>query len=272
MGELLEAALTYAARGWPVLACRRRSKVPLLGHGLHDATIDPDQIRAWWERWPAANVGLVTGVCFDVLDVDGPDGERALAGALPAAEAPPVDGPTVATGKGWHVYVAPTGLGNRAGVVPHVDWRGAGGYVIAPPSVHPSGARYCWEFPGDPLFGPEAPLRPAPSWLLELLAPSRHPLAGIAPRSSPTGDTYGRRALEGELGRLATAPVGERNSVLHAASLRLGQLVAAGQLDAGEATAGLAAVAQRVGLADREIEGTVRSGLTFGIAHPRPAR
>lgn len=270
MSELLDAALAYAGRGWPVLACRGRSKVPLLDHGLHDATTDADQIRAWWERWPTANVGLVTGVCFDVLDVDGPEGETALTGALPDTEAATVDGPTVVTGKGWHVYVAPTGLGNRAGVVAHVDWRGAGGYVIAPPSLHPSGARYIWEHPGCPLFGPDAPLQPVPAWLLELLQPPRPAIAAV-PRLS-IADSYGRRALEGELGRLATAPAGERNTILHAAAVRLGQLVGVGTLDAGEVAAGLAAVAQRVGLADREIEGTVRSGLTFGIAHPRPAR
>ncbi len=245
----------------------------MLGHGLHDATTDPDQIRTWWERWPTANVGLVTGLCFDVLDVDGPDGERALIEALPGPEAPPVDGPTVVTGKGWHVYVAPTGLGNRAGVVPHVDWRGAGGYVIAPPSVHPSGARYRWELPGEPSVRSRRPAAPGAG--LAARSPRHRPahqLAGI-PRSSPTADTYGRRALEGELGRLATAPVGERNQICCTPP----RFVSASwsppaTLRSAEATAGLAAVAQRIGLDDREIEGTVRSGLTFGIAHPRPAR
>jgi hypothetical protein len=145
VSALLDAALAYAARAWPVLACRPRGKTPLLEHGLHDATLDPDQIRAWWARHPAANVGLRTGVAFDVLDVDGPAGESALNGALPDAEAEPVDGPTVATGRGWHVYLAPTGRGNRAGVVVGVDWRGAGGYVVAPPSIHPRGATYPWE-------------------------------------------------------------------------------------------------------------------------------
>jgi hypothetical protein len=265
---LLGAALDYGARSWPVLPCRPRGKTPLLEHGLHDASTDADQIRAWWARWPGANIGLRTGVAFDALDVDGPEGETALDAALPGPEAPTVDGPTVATGHGWHVYVAPTGLGNRAGVLPSVDWRGAGGYVIAPPSIHPSGARYRWELPDDPAYGAAAPLRPAPGWLLALLDPPRPAVAAL-PGPSATAEGYGRRALEGELGRLAVSAVGQRNHELHRAAVRLGQLVAARAVDAGEVVDSLLAVGARIGLDARECEATVRSGMAFGIEHPR---
>jgi hypothetical protein len=86
----------------------------------------------------------------------------------------------------------------------------------------------------------------------------------------PTADNYSRRALEAELGRLAISPVGTRNRNLHLASVRLGQLVAAGQLGATEVVRSLVAVAERIGLPEREVEGTVRSGLRFGMENPRP--
>ena len=59
----LDDALAYAARGWPVFPLRPGEKVPLIakaagGNGVHDATTDPDQIRAWWTKHPTANIGL----------------------------------------------------------------------------------------------------------------------------------------------------------------------------------------------------------------------
>ena len=122
--DLLEAAIEYAERGWPVLPIKPREKVPagsLVPHGLRDATIDAATIRAWWKRLPEANVGLATGIAFDALDVDGDDGVRALGEAIPL-DGPTIDGPTVTTGTGVHVYVAVTGIGNRAGLVPHVNF------------------------------------------------------------------------------------------------------------------------------------------------------
>jgi hypothetical protein len=71
----LDDALAYAARGWPVFPLRPAEKVPLIpkaagGNGVHDATTDPDRIRAWWEKHPTANIGLACGVACWVLDVD----------------------------------------------------------------------------------------------------------------------------------------------------------------------------------------------------------
>jgi hypothetical protein len=209
----------------------------------------------------------VTGVAFDALDVDGPEGLASLPDDLSHTDT--VDGPTVVTGKGWHVYLAPSGFGNRAAVRPHVDWRGKGGYVIAPPSVHPNGTSYRWELPGDPTFGPDAPLRPAPAWLLDLVAPPTPPPSAPVGRPLSPDNAYGRHALESELGRLALSPVGQRNHDLHRAAVRLGQLVATGRLDAAEVVSALLAVGARIGLDDREVEGTVRSGLGFGIGNPR---
>ena len=157
MSALVEAALSYAARGIPIypvhwprpipgrvsLACScrlgpecdRPAKHPLVRHGLHDATCDPAQLEDWWQRWPHANLGLATGIVFDALDVDGPAGLAALRQLARTVDLR-LPGPLVATGGGgWHHWFTPTGLGNRPprGLA-HVDWRG----MVAVYSPHPA--------------------------------------------------------------------------------------------------------------------------------------
>jgi hypothetical protein len=269
--ERVKAALEYASRDWPVLPCEPRGKRPLgrfVAHGLKEATTDPATIEKWWRAEPEANIGLRTGVVFDALDVDGDEGMAALAIEIPF-DAPTVDGPTVTTGKGAHVYVAVTGLGNRAGFLPGVDWRGKGGYIVASPSVHPSGAVYTWKCgEDDPVFGANAPIRPAPAWLLDLL--KCRPATALLPNGQMTHTSaYGCRALETECGRLALAPEGQRNHTLNAAAFALGQLVASGALSADEVIVSLVEVARRIGLRDTEIERTVESGLNAGLRSPR---
>ena len=151
---LLDAALAYATRGFRVLplhhpikvqgrqqpggvgcscgdpGCGPVGKHPRTPHGLHDATADPDRLARWWQRWPQANIGLVTGGRADVLDIDGPAGRTALRGWVTQHQLR-LEGPLVRTGSGWQHYLAATGTGNRAGLLEHVDWRGIGGYVVA---------------------------------------------------------------------------------------------------------------------------------------------
>ncbi|GAA2522011.1 bifunctional DNA primase/polymerase [Winogradskya humida] len=184
----LSAALAYARHGIPVLPvhtpgpgstcscerpeCDRPGKHPRLRHGLTDASIDPHRIEMWWLRWPDANVGLRTGFAMDVADVDSPLGWHGLRHLLGGAMPP---GPQVRTGGGgWHFWFPPLGHGNRVRLLPGVDWRGIGGYVVAPPSRHASGATYHW------VVRPNAELPTAPAALEELIAgpepPSRSPL------------------------------------------------------------------------------------------------
>jgi len=103
----------------------------------------------WWARWPEANVGLRTGITMDVADIDSAEGWHGLTHLL-GGELPP--GPRVRTGSGgWHLWFHPMGFGNRVGLLPGLDWRGVGGYVVAPPSRHVRGD-YRWvRRPGDGL-------------------------------------------------------------------------------------------------------------------------
>ena len=144
VATLLQSALWYASQGLAVFPLQPLSKTPMPGsHGCKDATIDPGQISAWWRARPDANIGIATGLVCDVADLDGWAGVDAWA----ALEGVPEQLGVVVTprteGGGRHIYVPVTGQGNRARMLPGVDWRGQGGYVVAPPSVLPEG-RYWW--------------------------------------------------------------------------------------------------------------------------------
>jgi len=281
----LDAALDAAGRGWPAFPLAAGSKLPAIpsahpsgdsrrgkcrgdcgrdGHGLYDASTDPKRLAAWWERWPRANVGLRTGVAFDVLDVDvkQADGIATLVALLDAHGCLPPGGSVATPSGGLHFYFAATGEGNKAGFAPGLDWRGAGGYVVAPPSAI-EGNPYEWGHPPDiELPGP-------PPWLLALLRPTMAPSAARAAIVGRSASSYGRRALEAEVGRLAMAREGARNAQLNASAFALGQLVVAGSLDAREVVEALATVAERIGLAPGEIEKSLASGLQAGMAQPR---
>jgi hypothetical protein len=277
---LVRAARFYVSLGWPVLplhtwtgtacSCGRRDcpspgKHPRTAHGLKDATVEPEKIDAAWARWPDANLGLVTGVAFDVVDIDGPAGLDEL-NRVRAGRATPW-GPEAVTGKGWHLYHRPTGQGNRAGVVAGVDYRGVGGYVVAPPSVHHTGRRYTWCADA----GPAEPLEPLPGWLAELVTPAA-PAVTVPATSHATPTPYGQVALDAELGRVALASEGQRNDQLNRSAHALGQLVAGGVLDATLAVDRLLEAAARAGLGATESERTIASGMRAGMTHPRRTR
>ena len=154
---LSAAALAYAARGWPVLPLKPRDKIPRIskadgGRGCHDASICSDQIAEWWTRWPNANIGLATGTAFVVLDVDGEEGLATLADLEDLHGWLPI-GPASVTGSGgMHLLFAGNArVRNSVQLLgPGLDTRAAGGYIVAPPSIHPDGPRYTWLKGRDP--------------------------------------------------------------------------------------------------------------------------
>jgi len=133
--HLAAAALAYAAWGWPVFPVAPGLKRPASDHGLHDATTDPATITEWWRRWPGANIGVPTGYAFDVIDIDPAGVDWWYRHGQPDGPLPDIHG-TVSTPRvtGWHLYVEPTGMRNKTGLAPGVDYRGMGGYVLVPPS------------------------------------------------------------------------------------------------------------------------------------------
>jgi Bifunctional DNA primase/polymerase, N-terminal len=289
MNALLDAALGYAARGIPVYpthwprripgeaslacscrrgaACDRPAKHPLVRHGIHDATTDSAQLERWWRRWPQANVGLATGIVFDALDIDGPSGLAALH-KLQEAAGLRLPGPLVATGGGgWHHWFCPTGLGNRPPRdLDHIDWRGLGGCVLAPPSRHSSGGTYRWLRNLD-----QTPLPEVPAALRDLLDPD-HPIPPrpAGPGRPPTlGHPYGRRVLADELAALGRATPGQRNRTLNRCAFKVYRYVAGGLLDDQEVTLAFTTIALATGLSAAEIGRTLASARTAGLANPR---
>lgn len=196
--ELLALALSYACDGWHVFpchtirdgectcgttGCKRIAKHPWTLHGCRDATTDLEVIRRWWAAMPDANVAIATGPASNlwVVDLDGLPGMEALAD-LERIHGPLPNTISVATPSGGrHLYFSwPEGasIGCRVKVqgVP-IDVRGAGGYVVAPPSWHFLGQCYRWETCKT--------LATAPSWLLEWLKPPAGNLEYLAPPPAP---------------------------------------------------------------------------------------
>lgn len=149
-GTLKDSALRYAKRGWPVFPLSPRGKKPLpRSNGFKDATTDLTVVEDHWRDNPEANIGLATGEAMGVwvLDIDGPEGSASLTaleeelGPLPET----LDQQT--GGGGRHLFFLwPRGreVRNKQSLRPGVDVRGNGGYIVAPPSVHPSGNPYQW--------------------------------------------------------------------------------------------------------------------------------
>ena len=167
-----EAALAYATElGWAVFplhtpttpsgsatptgcSCGRAEcsdahkwgKHPRVRNGVKDATTEEETIRRWWTMWPDANIAVATGSPSKmiVIDVDGPEGERAIAAHLTAVETPRAQ-----TGGGHHyVFALPIGVEIRNSVrsiLPQTDVRGDGGYIVVAPSQHGTGRTYRWD-------------------------------------------------------------------------------------------------------------------------------
>jgi hypothetical protein len=161
-----------------VLPLRPRDKRPLIRwEDLQHARPSEDDIADWFRRWPDANIGIVTGEISNliVLDVDPKHGGDAMLERLEYRFKPlSTTVKAVTGGGGRHLYFAhPGGLTpNRAGLAQGIDLRGDGGYVVAPPSVHPSGRPYAWTSGRAP---DEITLAPLPRWII---VPMRGPRIG----------------------------------------------------------------------------------------------
>ncbi|EWY36758.1 hypothetical protein N825_25325 [Skermanella stibiiresistens SB22] len=286
--ELLVAALAYAARGWRVFPCRAGGKEPckadgFFEHGCRDATSDPDRVRALWRRWPSANVGLACGPDSGVwvLDSDidaakGKDGEATLGRLVAEHGALPETLRQLTPSGGIHrIFANPVGLDVRNSSQKRLgnglDTRGEGGYILAPPSIHPNGGRYAWATDA------EVPIAEAPAWLLAMLLDAPAPKVGRpAPPSTDSMPAYARKALDDEAQRVRGTQPGGQNDALNSAAFSLGQLVGGGALPRSLVEQHLTAAAlawthdpKKDRWTIAQIERRVKDGIDAGMAQPR---
>ena len=165
----VRAASWYVRRGLHVHPLIPGSKKPLLEEWQKRATTNPQTIAEWWKNWPAAGVGIATGSESGVIVVD-VDPRHGGGDALEEIEREHGEMPETwiahTANGGRHFYFRHPGgrVGNRAGLLPGVDVRGDGGYVVAPPTELEGGRRYLWPVG----YGPdEVALAEAPEWLLD---------------------------------------------------------------------------------------------------------
>jgi hypothetical protein len=191
--RLARAALYYAtALRWPVFPLRPRDKRPLIskaagGHGCLDATTDAERVRAWWNHCPSANIGLA--LCsngFDAFAIDVDPRNGGDLGELVIQLGPlPHTVQALTGGGGNHVLL----MGRVASgiLAPGIDIKGAGGYIVLPPSVHPSGELYRWEAWHRPT---EVTIAKAPAELMKALGQPRSSKAAPS-RGAPTAPEFG---------------------------------------------------------------------------------
>jgi KaiC/GvpD/RAD55 family RecA-like ATPase len=300
---MLHFALDYAGRGWPVFPCNPINKRPfprgdvdpVTGKtikgtgGFKKASLDPEQITAWWKEWPGAMIGIPMGSRTGVwaLDPDAPKRPSNIDGRENWAQLKLKNSNHAHThthntpGGGQHIlfkYHADKPITNREGGIATlgINVRGEGGYVIAPPSMTADGKRYEFAEPLDAFAFAEAP-----DWLYDLILStpsipgqaSARPEPAPRPKPIPTKRQYADAALRGECDELAATVTGNRNKQLNNAALKLGTLVAAGELSEGEVVGALYDAAVANGLVaddgERAAMATINSGLRKGLQTPR---
>ncbi len=277
-GLALSIALDYTAVGWHVFvlgrtkrplancpACRsagaghdREACTCLTCHGFYAATTDPDRIAAMLVAQPAGLLAIRTGAVSGivVIDIDPAHGGTVARDLMPRTVC-------VATGSGgWHLYYRHPGtpiLNSQGQIGPGLDVRGDGGYVVAPPSIHPAtkrpyrwvGAQPCSEMP-PALIDACRPAQPAP-------APAPH---GPTPTRSAGGISSPTALLAAHLDAVARAPQGRRRTTLYGAARGVARMVAAGALRPADAWAALTNAGRAAGQTDRETRTAIAGGFT----------
>lgn len=224
-----------------------------------------EQCKIWQNT--TSNLAFVTGSISGifVIDVDGDVGAATLNrlvdehGILPKT-------PVVKTSRGFHYYFRlPEGIKIKtmASHTPNgdlilgIDVRGEGGIIIAPPSIHKSGARYEWIIsPWDCSFA-EPPI-----WLLEMLTPRPFNPQVVLDLNKPIySSKYAMAALQSASQNIAAAPLGTRNQTFNDEAWSVMRFVKSGELDMFDVIFSLVSAAASAGLESKEIESTLSSVL-----------
>lgn len=147
---IISSAFIYVSKGFKVLPLIFRNKIPLKGtKGHKTATFDEKIISNWFKDEPL-NIGIATGEASSIIvvDVDFRNGGEKSFGELEQAIGKLPKTLKVITGNGFHLYYSiPSGAlkSRKLEKYQGIDFKADGGYVVAPPSIHPNGKIYEWE-------------------------------------------------------------------------------------------------------------------------------
>lgn len=198
------------------------------------------------DQWLADgfNIGIATGHGFVVVDIDLPEIPPEFPETL-----------TVRTGSGrWHLYYSTSAaIRNSAGKLgKHIDVRGVGGQVVAPPSLHATGGRYTWF--------KDIPMRALPEWIEKACGLSGKWIeVDWAAADRPVTRAWGRVALERECAKVAGTGEGARNDQLFKSAAALWEIVNGGALGEPDVSDALATAAAACGLPENEARAVIAS-------------
>ena len=176
--QFLDAAIEYASKGMAVFPLKARGKDPLTKHGVKDATTNFNTIEKWWTKHPNANIGIACGaVSGGLLVVDLDEKENGISGSdslhnweRENGELPETVRSITGKGGAHLLFRIDHAEKNKVNLLEGVDIRSDNGYIVAPPSIHPNGNRYEWEY--DP---EEYEIAEADATVLKLLSVGKKP-------------------------------------------------------------------------------------------------
>lgn len=174
----LDAAIEYASKGMAVFPLKVRGKEPMTAHGVKNATTNFDTIEKWWTRYPNANIGIACGAASGgLLVVDLDEKENGVSGSdslhnweRENGELPETVRSITGKGGAHLLFRIDHPEKNKVNLLEGVDIRSDNGYIVAPPSIHPNGNRYEWEYDPD-----EYEIAKADETVLKLLAVGKKP-------------------------------------------------------------------------------------------------
>lgn len=144
--KVLNAAMQYRAMGLSIIPVGKDKKPFIKWEEFQKHIVSEDEIKLWFQKWPNANIGIVTGIIsgMAIIDIDEPEQAKPVLDTLIPDS---LIIPSVSTPRGGqHLYFrcADHRLSNNTKVIPGCDLRANGGYVVAPPSVNSNGKAYAW--------------------------------------------------------------------------------------------------------------------------------
>jgi Bifunctional DNA primase/polymerase, N-terminal/Family of unknown function (DUF5906) len=280
----LEAALVYASYGIPVIPClheprtykgklwKAKGPLPEIGEGgLYLATIDPEQIKKWWTRWPKALIGVPggrrTGMWYFDVDSKEGHGEDGL-GAWERLQIQhgAVDTRAHKTGTNGLHFIFKWDNDRHVGcptssVPPGIEIKGEGGYVIFPPSPYElNGQTVRYDISAD--YYPAI----APVWLYDLIKIKSRRLNGSGNGTWAWSDGFGQKKLDEVCEQVREATEHHWDEACRKVYM-LGRWAGGGALDIEKASCDLANVAKECP-APNDYVGNVERAFRNGVALP----